>query len=729
MLLSILSQTTDNVYTYKYGNSSASKHLTSEVIDLSEWLWINNTRCDSLSHDLPRSNDLFVGRSDDMMKIGQLMNIAHIISINGAPGFGKSQLAIHVGYEMLKRGTNVRYIDAVEKLSYLKTFNVESAKTFRSHKSAGFKRTTSEQKLISSPKSLTKRSRNFLTAFVREDHFDTDLASDRVLDQLLKWSSGIDCLTVLILDNCDDIIFYEVLRERLIELIKAMINNSNNHLYVLITSRQQIILLDDFESIVIKELSLAASIDLLLHLSPGISRPHAEQVALLVEGCPLALKVVGKLLHKQEDTLTKSLEDELLNRPMRVLDKASIQKERFSAIMDVVYRRLSSELRQCGYCTSLFNGSFEHQTGLAILPAALNAQQCLEGYVENSLLDKFTLEQLTLYKMHRLIREYFRGKGNHRKNSYYYRVFEKNFCKYFTNYVLQYAQLMKEGQVTQMAEYAYTSQLHNIHNFFKLVLSKDKHSTKELLALVFAVSEEILPVASIKKYFHILISNVNETCYYIKAERCGKFISFIIKELYQECRCTTAKDYFLQMFVCPCMDLFHCDTIAEISQNLSVYSQLDKEERDFLFRINNYHCATILMNEYHLNFYYTSFSFRVPSILFTMSIYLAFYLSIFMHWEIVIPQDVIWIHIAQLLPIPYIFFRNGFMVSMIVFFPLICMVFIRLLLAVFIYVNFYVVFYYTTRFFFLQFSVMILVTVCVAFFDFFIIWRLFPYCY
>ena len=59
---------------------------------------------------MPIIYPLFVGREKDTHQILLRVARAHIININGAPGFGKSTLAIHVGYEIFKSGTSVRYI-------------------------------------------------------------------------------------------------------------------------------------------------------------------------------------------------------------------------------------------------------------------------------------------------------------------------------------------------------------------------------------------------------------------------------------------------------------------------------------------------------------------------------------------------------------------------------------------------------------------------------------------
>ena len=690
--------------------NTSQNFTTSEATEISEWHWHNTTRCSSHSHDLPHSNNLFVGRNEEMMKVIQLLNVAHIISINGAPGFGKSQLAIHVGYEMVSRGTNVRYIDAVDKLSYLKTFGVETQENARVHKSTTHKQKTRTKQKPVSVKSLAVRSSNLPTVF--GNHFQTSFASDKALDHLLKWSRKIDCHTVLILDNCDDIIHNEGPRETLIQLIRAMVKNANDHLHIIITSRQQILLLDDFESIIIKELSQVASVELLLNLSPGICKPHAEQVASLVEGCPLALKVVGKLLHKQNDTLTKMLKDGLLNEPMRVLDRTSTHKERFSAIMDVAYEELNNKLQECGYYLSMFNGSFEHNAGLAILPSSLDAELCLESYYEHCLLDKYNLEQFTLYKMHRLIRKYLRRKGSQSKNSYYFRDFEKNFCRYFTNYVLQYAKQKKESNITERDEYLYSSQLHNIHHFLNLLLTREEHLTKELVALVFAVGEELISANSIKHHFHILISKVNETCFYVKPESSGKLFSFIIKELYKECRCNNIRDYFLQMLESPCMDLFSCETVAEIQLSPSIFSRLHPQERNFLFRLRTYHCDATLMAMIRYMHYLPLIKKGFLLLMYIFTIYA--------------PQEMLMVHIFLLVLSLIEFHFSEKMVWMILQFPDFFMNFLRFLWILAVHCMVFCLSYDRAEF---GFNFMIPTLLGIVIFDIFIFSRFIPYCF
>ena len=75
--------------------------------------------CSVPEGDLPLIHPLFVGRENDVHQVLHRVATAHIVNINGAPGFGKSTLAIHVGYEIVKNKTSVRYINVEDKVSFI----------------------------------------------------------------------------------------------------------------------------------------------------------------------------------------------------------------------------------------------------------------------------------------------------------------------------------------------------------------------------------------------------------------------------------------------------------------------------------------------------------------------------------------------------------------------------------------------------------------------------------
>ena len=706
-------------------------------------LWMNRTKCGSVSYDLPNSASPFVGREKDMTTILNRLTTSHIVSISGAPGFGKSLLAIHIGYEMVKRGTTVRYIDAADKLSYLKYFTAEESDPVDAQKDKFASREPRGKKHRTSSNKGAVEVRGEFPAALQMDSIL--YANDKVIDELLKWGREVQCHTLLILDNCDDLVNNEVPREKLIHLIKTMIKRSNQNLHIVMTSRQRLFLVDDFENVVIKELNQTASVELLLQLSPQISKSHAELVATLVEGCPLALKVVGKLLHNHGDILTKKLQDELANQPIKLLDKASSQRERFGALMDVMYEQLGANLQQCGYYVSLFPGSFEHEAALAILPVSLTSQEtkCLESFHEHSLVEEYNLVQLTYYKMHRLIREYFRERGAlHTKAEHDYAYdFNTNFCTHFTTLLLQHATQMKILNFTEIDQYRFSLDLHNIHHSLRLLISKaeNSYSTKEVIALAFAVGEGLISANSIKDHFHLLISKVNQTCYYLTDEKCGNLFSMMTKELYQECRCTSVKYYIIEVFDCSCMNIFQCESVSEIIQHPNILSKLDKLEIEFLSR-SKQNCDSSPLNSY-----YCFFNLCIPTIVLKVTFYLHFIVVI------ILAPGPLSRHYAsegfQLVMMQIIFitislhqtYYYEIMEWMVVVFPTLVMHIFRLLFIVFLYtlplflIKSFSVYKYNISVSYLHYDLvryfLIMCTLCCGFFDIVIFGRLVPYCY
>ena len=212
----------DDVY------NEPEKH--SPPTDLAGLFWTNRTICDSVSHDLPIINSPFVGREAEMGRIIQQMSVAHIININGAPGFGKSLLAIHTGYEMVRQGSTVRYIDAADKFLASKYFDMKST-------SSEEQKQTKQASVNSKSFSLMQKSQSdMMRKLLPKNDWITE-STDTAMKNLATWSKKIQCPTVLILDNCDDLISSDMARENLVQSMKKMLQNSKYLLHIIVTSR------------------------------------------------------------------------------------------------------------------------------------------------------------------------------------------------------------------------------------------------------------------------------------------------------------------------------------------------------------------------------------------------------------------------------------------------------------------------------------------------------------
>ena len=72
---------------------------------------------------------------------------------------------------------------------------------------------------------------------------------------------------------------------------------SHFRLHIVIVSHEKLLYSDSFDCWTVRELNQSASIQLLDEIAPALNDESLMAVAELFEGCPLALKVIGQLLH------------------------------------------------------------------------------------------------------------------------------------------------------------------------------------------------------------------------------------------------------------------------------------------------------------------------------------------------------------------------------------------------------------------------------------------------
>ena len=551
----------------------------------------NQRKCE-VDHDLPFINDVFVGRDSEMLEITQQIEHVHIIGINGAPGFGKSRLAIHFGYEMIKRGTSVQYIDVSDaffraSMHLNKEDTIISTNIMPKH----------EEPIVMQSQATTLLSRGFNSLISLSDEAKSNTKTvDVSMTEILEWSKNVSCHTVLILDNCDDQIYSDKQRQHFIQFMKDVVNLSQNNIYIVLTSRQQLLIADDFKAVSVKELDLNASCELLKASAPKISAEDSTSIAKLLEGCPLALKVIGKLLNRYDDELIPRIEEGLKMQPIKVLDKASTPKERFKRIMDVTFERLSLTEQDFGFYVCLFPGSFSFQAAIAILPFD-DPSDILSNYSEHSLLEEFVLGHTTRYKMHRLIREYLRHMASGSRHMHtQIRIFDDRFCKYFSEYLVGYAYHFSHQNVTESQEHGFKVEHQNIHRFLAKLLSRTDHNSSftplEIQGLVFAVTTNLIPKSDVHRLYHIMINHFASVCEIIDNEKCGDFYLEIIQQMHDKCGCKRASDFLKKLFLddWPCEVVFTCNALSAIITHPKVQVQLNTPEQWFLKRMYYGHC-------------------------------------------------------------------------------------------------------------------------------------------
>ena len=369
------------------------------------------------------------------------------------------------------------------------------------------------------------------------------------VQELRNWIGNIPCPTLLILDNCDDILV-SASRDDFIGLIYSLIGQSQLH--VTIVSTQKLILLESFRYWIVSNLSVSASVYFLDQLViPAIDTSYLVAVAELVEGNPLALKIVGNLLNLHGEKIVHEIheiKEELRENPLNFLDKATIQKEKFRPVLDVAFSRLG-ELKECGYVLGLFPGSFDKNAGMAVTSA-----NCFELYTQHSLLDEYYLAYNQRYQMHRLIREYVKEKVSNTSVM----TFNNDFAKYYQEFLLKFA---IKSNLNKYDKHSLSLETHNFDFLKDLLMQTKQQSAKQLAIIAFLAIENHVKLEELHDYFNLYMDKLTDVCRILSPTTCGRFYSYAIKYLYQNCKCETLSEYIIllvNVFHSLCINVFDC---------------------------------------------------------------------------------------------------------------------------------------------------------------------------
>ena len=372
-------------------------------------------------NNLPHLSGLFIGRDKDVQHFTHLLRFAKhshtkMVHIFGLPAVGKSTLAVHVGYEMARRGVAVRYI------------NVDETHIFKSHEhivTANHDQRTSN--------ALTKRVSDIELSWY--SHIDKKYVSTSARG-LFQWAKGLSNDTVLILDNCDPLLEYNAtwkpFLKMLVELIKA-----SRFLRIVSTSRLMVRLLDGFKLYKLKPLDNESAVELLQSVSDVITLNDSRTVDGLVGGIPLALKIVGSLVSEMQppDLIIRELKE----NPMDILSPNDIRPdmEKMRPVLELSYKYLDTSTQECALYLSHFPGSFSHEAALHILTNCTNSSstECLSNLADRSLLDPYSYAGQPRYQFHKLIKEYLKDVQSHKTDLEPSRIahaFNSSFIVHYT---------------------------------------------------------------------------------------------------------------------------------------------------------------------------------------------------------------------------------------------------------------------------------------------------------
>ena len=342
------------------------------------------------SKTIPYLSKNFVGREDELRDLMARVDFGftetRVISIVGSPGFGKSTLAIQLGHRLIDEGVYVHYVD----MAAFPNENVQ---------------------LVLAEKIL--ESSNIMAKTI-------------TFDRLLRWARERDGYTLLILDNCDNVM--QLQKAQLADIIFEIVQTSTN-IKVVMTSREIALHIQYYFWYKVYELSPKAAITLLDQKLPYLnsSLKEKEEIAELTGNVPLALHIVGSILILPNPPKTTAVIEELRANPVLALSPKQLPaKLRINASISLSYHYLNDNLRKVAHFLALFPGSFDKMAALGvfreihqILSLSFNGTltriMTLGTHELRELVDRSLIEyneRTERYQYHRLIQDFLlKGKG------------------------------------------------------------------------------------------------------------------------------------------------------------------------------------------------------------------------------------------------------------------------------------------------------------------------------
>ena len=407
----------------------------------------------NISLPLPSRPMPFVGRKELINEIIQRLLGTHtsIVGLFGPPAFGKSSLAIHVGHEVMnKKGVSVSYVDLSEfRLSF------EQQPHARSHVRG---------------------------VQIHGDNFGKRLLGRSVNgDHLLNWAATIENISILIFDNCDPVLnkWHDEFQEFILDLRKS----SRNNLKVIITSQLKISFVDHFTDIEVLELSDKDSKSLISVLRPNLNHHLQTEIVELVGNCPLAIKVAVMLLKTISPTM---LIQDLKAKNVDVISSSQFpRRERFNVVMDTACQYLSNNSIRAAYLFSLFPGSFDED--VLSFSFFREFRDEVNNLFERSLFERYAHIFGERYKLHKLIKTYFREKILIDSKNVLKSDFKTTFVEYYTKKLYNYLTSIKSIKEPAQKDQLITSEQHNIRQLARILLSTEDHyfSSEEIIVLLF----------------------------------------------------------------------------------------------------------------------------------------------------------------------------------------------------------------------------------------------------
>ena len=528
------------------------------------------SQCKHFTYELPKFTVNLFGREDSIDKlVSELMtDSVQLLNINGPLGCGKSQLAIHLGHRLSEESLSVSYIDISDRRLDLDQFP--------------------EYPLDRKKQNLPILSKVSYVHYPESPKNYTPVHDVVLMNELLNWSQTLTCSTVLILDNYDS----DSNNQAFVEFVHDLVTISRSPLKVIVTSQRQ---LESFETWIVSELNMAASMKLLRQVAPSVDDQHLNKLLALLGGCPLPLKITGSMLEYSQYH-TEAILRQINLRYLHV-DGISGEHKQFYQLLSIVYDFLPSSLKVCGHYFSLFPGSFDKVSGGNIM-RALQCDGSIDVFIERSLIQDYFFGDEYRAKMPSLLVDFFREKYDqlladlcNQNKLISIEDFWENFIENYVDLIV--LDIMYPFRLRSPDEYnlKFSIESHNLHTLTDILfISKIPNSTltpKEMAVLLPLCLEGWVSCYRILDHFQLykqLLADMNPVCKFLPGSRCVNFYTQLISDVYH-LECSSAHISLEQFIKTVFEGNEKCGTLFEDGTTISkvrVWNRLSLSTQSFI---------------------------------------------------------------------------------------------------------------------------------------------------
>lgn len=305
-----------------------------------------------------------------------------VVTLYGQAGFGKSEIALHIGHKMTEREADVYYIKVEDYSDVAKL----------------------EERLMTISKAAFSPPK------------------------LETWAKNLNKRTLLILDNVDGSHWVEMKSRQVFktDFVDVLLEHSTL-LQVLITSQENLLSKHKFRSFKLHSLSIDSCVLLVSGMAPQPQDPSdSKKLCTLVGNVPMAIKVLTAILSPDYSLkyIIRRLNETMSSKKLRFLADTGdrVDKDRLISAIELAFDFVKPEHQVCGLLLVKFPGSFTLGLVEPIVTSDIMMEnsgfqdffieECLYELSSKSFLEQITFQSLLKgeekerYHFHVLIRDF-----------------------------------------------------------------------------------------------------------------------------------------------------------------------------------------------------------------------------------------------------------------------------------------------------------------------------------